>query len=49
MLNQDPHVQSCVMFGRGKFQAGILVDAKPAFKFDPSDETTLEKFRNKIW
>ncbi len=49
MLNQDPHVQACVMFGRGKFQAGILVDAKPAFKFDPSDETALENFRNKIW
>lgn len=37
------------MFGRGKFQAGVLIDPKPAFKFDPSDDTALESFRNKIW
>lgn len=49
MLNQDPHVQSSVMFGRGQFQAGILVDPKPPYKFDPVDETKLAEFRNLIW
>ncbi|OBZ73545.1 hypothetical protein A0H81_05885 [Grifola frondosa] len=49
MLNQDPHVLSSVMFGRGRFQAGIIVDPKPDFKFDPADEVKLAEFRNKIW
>ncbi|KAF9471438.1 acetyl-CoA synthetase-like protein [Pholiota conissans] len=49
MLNQDPHVQSSVMFGRGMFQAGVIIDPKPAFKFDPSNEAELANFRNKIW
>ncbi|PPR02158.1 hypothetical protein CVT26_012119 [Gymnopilus dilepis] len=49
MLNQDPHVQSSVMFGRGEFQAGVIIDPKAEFKFDPSDENKLAEFRNKIW
>ncbi|KAJ7842962.1 hypothetical protein B0H14DRAFT_2779739 [Mycena olivaceomarginata] len=49
LLNQDPHVLSSVMFGRGRFQAGVVVDPKPEFKFDPADEIKLAEFRNKIW
>ncbi|KAL6306740.1 hypothetical protein BKA93DRAFT_894740 [Sparassis latifolia] len=49
ILNQDPHVQSSVMFGRGRFQAGILVDPKIEFKFDPADGVKLAAFRNNIW
>lgn len=49
MMNQDPHVRASVMFGRGRFQAGILVDPKPSFEFDPSDSVKLAEFRNKIW
>ncbi|KAH9840963.1 uncharacterized protein C8Q71DRAFT_854811 [Rhodofomes roseus] len=49
MLNQDPYVQSAVMFGRGHFQAGVIVDPKPQFKFDPADEAALAVFRNNIW
>ncbi|KIJ41947.1 hypothetical protein M422DRAFT_229444 [Sphaerobolus stellatus SS14] len=49
MLNQDPHVISSVMFGRGYFQAGIIVDPKPEFKFNPDDELKVAAFRNKIW
>ncbi|KAJ6464064.1 hypothetical protein C8R45DRAFT_1025143 [Mycena sanguinolenta] len=49
ILNQDPHLLSSVMFGRGRFQAGVIVDPKPAFKFDPSDSVRLADFRNKIW
>ncbi|KIJ23935.1 hypothetical protein M422DRAFT_56632 [Sphaerobolus stellatus SS14] len=30
-LNQDSHVIASVMFGRGRFQAGIIVDPKPTF------------------
>ncbi|KAJ6553311.1 hypothetical protein B0H19DRAFT_1263705 [Mycena capillaripes] len=49
ILNQDTRVLSSVMFGRGRFQAGVIVDPKPAFKFDPSDSVKLAEFRNKIW
>ncbi|SJL11225.1 uncharacterized protein ARMOST_14628 [Armillaria ostoyae] len=49
MLNQDPHVSAAVMFGRGQFQAGVLVEPKPQFAFDPADETKLANFRNQIW
>ena len=37
------------MFGRGKFNAGILVDPKPEYKFDPRDTKKLAEFRNLIW
>ncbi|TFY65192.1 hypothetical protein EVJ58_g2123 [Rhodofomes roseus] len=47
--NQDPYVMSGVMFGRGRFQAGIIVDPKPQYVFDPADEAKLARFRNKIW
>ncbi|KAJ6471951.1 hypothetical protein C8R45DRAFT_836164 [Mycena sanguinolenta] len=48
-LNQDPYVRSSVMFGRGRFQAGVIVDPKPPFAFDPTDSVKLADFRNKIW
>ncbi|KAF4618234.1 hypothetical protein D9613_011556 [Agrocybe pediades] len=49
IINQDPHVQASVMFGRGRFNAGLLVEPKIEFRFDPSDEAKLADFRNKIW
>ncbi|KAF8890512.1 hypothetical protein CPB84DRAFT_1784727 [Gymnopilus junonius] len=49
ILNQDPHIQASVMFGRGQFQAGVIIDPKPQFKFDPSDQDKLAEFRNNIW
>ncbi|KAJ7185924.1 hypothetical protein C8R46DRAFT_388493 [Mycena filopes] len=49
ILNQDPHVLSSVMFGRGRFQAGVVVDPKDPFKFDTSDSAKLAQFRNAIW
>ncbi|PBK69905.1 acetyl-CoA synthetase-like protein [Armillaria solidipes] len=49
MLNQDPHVLAAVMFGRGKYQVGVLVEPGPQFSFDPVDESKLAEFRNLIW
>jgi len=37
------------MFGRGKFQNGVLIDPKPQFAFDPEDVAKLEEFRTLIW
>ncbi|KAI8996302.1 acetyl-CoA synthetase-like protein [Trametes punicea] len=47
ILLQDPHVHACLMFGRGRFQNGVLIQPKESF--DPRDEAKLEEFRNKIW
>ncbi|KAF7352571.1 Acetyl-CoA synthetase-like protein [Mycena venus] len=49
ILNQDPHISACVMFGRGRFLAGVIIDPKPNHKFDPSDPLKLAQFRNLIW
>ena len=49
MLNQDPRIQAAVIFGRGKFQPGVLIDPRNEYKFDPIDEQKLEAFRNLVW
>ncbi|KAK0453913.1 hypothetical protein EV421DRAFT_2007167 [Armillaria borealis] len=49
MLNHDLHVLAAVMFGRGKYQVGVLVEPGPQFSFDPVDEIKLAEFRNLIW
>ncbi len=38
-----------VMFGRGKFQNGVLIEPTEDYVFDPKDTAKLEAFRNKIW
>ncbi|KAF7795914.1 hypothetical protein EIP86_007081 [Pleurotus ostreatoroseus] len=49
ILNQDPHVQSAVIFGRGRFNAGVLIDPTEQYKFDPTDVAKLAAFRNLVW
>ena len=49
MINEDPYVKSSVMFGRGKFQNGILIEPTEDFQIDPTDPKQLEAYRNKIW
>ena len=49
ILNQDPHVRSSVIFGRGRFNAGVLIDPSEDHTFDPTDQAKLAAFRTKIW
>lgn len=49
MMNEDTHIKSCVMFGQGKFQNGVLVEPKPEFAIDPNDNAQVEAFRTLIW
>ncbi|KAI0350281.1 acetyl-CoA synthetase-like protein [Trametes cingulata] len=49
IINADPHVKCSVMFGRGKFQNGILVEPREEFAIDPNDMKQVEAFRNMIW
>lgn len=37
------------MFGRGRFQNGILIEPQDEFAINPKDTKQLEDFRNKIW
>ncbi|KAI0067832.1 acetyl-CoA synthetase-like protein [Artomyces pyxidatus] len=49
MLARDPRIAAAVMFGRGRFQNGVLIEPKHEFTFDPEDEQQLADFRNNIW
>ena len=49
ILNRDPHIQAAVMFGRGQFHAGVIVQPKEAFAIDPADPEKLAAYRNLIW
>ena len=49
LLNGDPYIKLAVMFGRGRFNPGIIVDPKPELVFDPEDQEKLAELRNMIW
>ena len=49
IINEDPCVRASVMFGRGKFQNGVLVEPAAGCVLDPSDARQVEEFRNRIW
>ncbi|KAI0938637.1 putative NRPS-like protein biosynthetic cluster, variant 2 [Taiwanofungus camphoratus] len=49
VLSQDFWIRSAVMFGRGRFQNGVLIDPRLGYGFDPENVTLLENFRNNIW
>lgn len=48
-INEDPYVKSSVMFGRGRFQNGILIEPAEEFQVDAENVKEVEAFRNKIW
>ncbi|CCM02378.1 uncharacterized protein FIBRA_04473 [Fibroporia radiculosa] len=47
ILNQDIHILASVVFGNGRFQAGVLVDPVPEFNFDATDEPKLAAISNR--
>ncbi|KLO13764.1 acetyl-CoA synthetase-like protein [Schizopora paradoxa] len=49
ILNQSPLVQMTVMFGEGKFHAGVLIDPKPEYKINQTNVEELVLFRQRIW
>jgi hypothetical protein len=49
ILAQDPHIQDSIMFGRGRFQNGVIIQPKPGHSFNPADSEKLASFRNQIW
>ncbi|EMD35545.1 hypothetical protein CERSUDRAFT_106870 [Gelatoporia subvermispora B] len=47
ILLKDANIAAAIMFGRGRFQNGVLV--QPKEEVNPTDEKQLAAFRNKIW
>lgn len=48
-MNTDMRIKAAIMFGRGRFQSGVLVEPKPEYVFDPQNAQQLEKFKDAIW
>ncbi|KAK0451171.1 NRPS-like enzyme [Desarmillaria tabescens] len=47
-LTTDKRITAALMFGRSKFQPGVLILPAPEEVFDPSDTTRLAKYRASI-
>ncbi len=48
-LTTDKRVAAALMFGRSKFQPGVLILPTPEEAFEPSDSTRLAEYRGSIW
>ncbi|TFK37077.1 hypothetical protein BDQ12DRAFT_608601 [Crucibulum laeve] len=49
IMNRHPMISSTVIFGRGRFQAGVLVEPTSEHSFIPTDLKALSVFRDAIW
>jgi hypothetical protein len=49
ILRQHPRVAAAVMFGRGRFQNGVLLELKPGYEFDPKNQEKLAEFKDSLW
>ncbi|KAK0184797.1 NRPS-like enzyme [Armillaria mellea] len=48
-LVMDKRIAAAMMFGRSKFQPGVLILPTPEEAFDPSDSVRLAEYRASIW
>ncbi|KAK0215206.1 hypothetical protein EDD85DRAFT_798791 [Armillaria nabsnona] len=48
-LVSDKHISGTVMFGRGKFQPGVLIQPSPEYVLDPKDTRRLAEYRSLLW
>ncbi|EKM50250.1 uncharacterized protein PHACADRAFT_33042 [Phanerochaete carnosa HHB-10118-sp] len=44
VLNQGSHIKCAVVFGRGKFNMGVVINPAPEFVFNPADKEKLNEF-----
>ncbi|KAK0193212.1 NRPS-like enzyme [Armillaria mellea] len=49
ILTGDRRIAAAVMFGRSKFQPGVLIQPTPDEAFDPRDVIRLAEYRANIW
>ncbi len=48
-LIMDKRIAAAMMFGRSKFQPGVLILPTPEEAFDPTDTVRLAEYRASIW
>lgn len=48
-ITTSPMVLGAVMFGRGREQAGVLIEPTREYAIPPGDDKALAEFRNRIW
>ncbi|KAL0958751.1 hypothetical protein HGRIS_014075 [Hohenbuehelia grisea] len=49
IINRHPAVSCALIFGRGRFQAGVLIEPSSKYTIDATNEGQLAEFRNLIW
>ena len=49
IINEDPRIQDCIVFGNGRAQNGVLVQPTAQYSFDPQHQDALANFRKEIW
>ncbi|KDQ07664.1 hypothetical protein BOTBODRAFT_139808 [Botryobasidium botryosum FD-172 SS1] len=49
IIKYDPMIKNAVMFGRERYQNGVLIEPKKEYEIDPADLEALASFRNAIW
>lgn len=49
ILNTDVRVKAAIMFGRGRFQNGVLIEPKAEYSIDPENVDQVEAFKTAIW
>jgi hypothetical protein len=48
-INELRSIMGCVMFGRERDQAGVLIELKAPYVIDPSNEQDVISIRNNLW
>ena len=49
LIGSSPLLSGACMFGRGRSQTGVLVEPRPEYAIDVTDDEQVAEFRNKIW
>lgn len=48
-MGSSQFLSGVCMFGRGRSQTGVLVEPRPEYAIDVTDDEQVAAFRNKIW
>ena len=48
-IGSSEYLSGLCMFGRGRSQTGVLVEPRPEYAIDVTDDQQVAEFRNMIW
>lgn len=49
LIGSNPLLSGVCMFGRSRHQTGVLVEPRPEYAIDVTDDRQVAEFKNKIW